>query len=127
MPTGLKIPVRVDNQGRADVESNETKNTQKILNLAFSEGGDKNPFQSLGLDDRVIFSLKTPAFRGKALNAVNNILNKFPELVRLIEGTVEFENKVEGEFTITFEYLDLLTQKVETFAQRFFKTVERTT
>jgi len=126
MPTGLKIPVGVDNKGRAAVETNETLNTQKILNLAFSEGDDKNPFQNLGLDDRIVFSVKTAAFRGKALNATNRILAKFPELVRLIDGSVKFEEDVEGEFTIEFDYIDLLTQKAETFIKAFVKGARRT-
>lgn len=126
MPTGLKIPVGVNKQGRAAVESNESKNTQKILTLAFSEGGDDNAFQKLGLDDRVVFSVKTSAFRGRALNAVNNILAKFPELVRLVEGSVEFQEDIEGEFTIEFEYIDLLTQKSETFIKAFVKGARRT-
>jgi len=115
MPKGLKIPVGVDQRGRAAVEKNESKNTAKILTLAFSEGGDANPFQSLGLDDRLIYGIKTSAFRGKALQAVNTILAKYKELVRIIEGSVEFDESKAGEVQLSFKYIDLLTDKEENF------------
>ena len=121
MPTGLKIPVGVDRKGRAAVESNESLNIKKILTLALSEGEDTNPFQNLGIGDKVVFSIKTSSFRGRALNAVNNILAKFPEQIRLVAGTVEFKEDVEGEFIISFLYTDLLTQKDEPFSTSFKK------
>lgn len=121
MPTGLKIPVGVDNRGRAAVETNQSKNTQKILTLAFQQGGDDNPFQQLGIDDRLIFSIKSASFRGKATQAVRRILSKFPELVRIVESTIAFDDTVEGELTMSFKYIDLLTNTEEEFSQGFLR------
>lgn len=115
MPKGLKIPVRVDERGRAAIETNESKNTLKMLTLAFSEGGDDNAFQNLGLDDRLIFSIKTASFRGKALRAVNVILAKFTELVRVDSSTISFDENTENELELSFKYIDLLTNKEEEF------------
>lgn len=115
MPKGLKIPVRVDERGRAAIETNESRNTIKILTLAFSEGGDDNPFQALGLDDKLIFGIKTASFRGKALRAVNAIIGKFPELVRVDTSTIQFDDSIEGELELSFKYIDLLTNKEEEF------------
>ena len=117
MPLGLKIPVGVDFRGRAAVETNESKNTAKILSLAFQQGGDNNPFQQLGIDDRLIFGIKSAAFRGRAILAVRRILEKFPELVRVDDSTISFDDSVEGEFTLSFKYIDLLTNKEEEFNQ----------
>jgi len=121
MPTGLKIPVGVDNRGRAAVETNQSKNTQKILTLAFSQGGDDNAFQLLGIDDRLIFSIKSASFRGKATQAVRRIVSKFPELIRIDEATISFDDTIEGELTMSFKYIDLLTNKEEEFKQGFLR------
>lgn len=119
MAKGLKIPVGVDQRGRAAVEKVESRNTAKILILAFSEGGDDNPFQSLGIDDRLIYGIKTSTFRGKALQAVNRILSKYSQLVRIVDGTVEFDESVEGEVQLSFKYIDLLTSREEEFITSF--------
>lgn len=118
MPMGLKIPVGVDQRGRAAVQKNESQNSQKILELALAEGGDDNPFQDLGLEDRLIFGIKTSAFRGKALQAVKNVAAKFVELIRIDEGTIQFNEQTEGEVELTFKYIDLLTNKEEEFRSR---------
>jgi len=83
MPTGLKVPVRVNKAGGAAVETNESEQTKKMLALAFSEGDDDNPFQDLGLKANIIFSIKGPAFRGRAERAVNAILARFADRVSL--------------------------------------------
>jgi hypothetical protein len=117
MPKGLKIPVGVDNRGRAAIEKDQSKNTQKILSLAFQEGNDDNAFQLLGIDDSLIFSIKTASFRGKATQAVRRILAKFSELVRMDETTLSFDESKIGELVISFKYIDLLTNKEEEFTQ----------
>jgi len=120
MPTGLKVQVRTNTLGRAAVEKDESANTLKNLILAFSEGGDKNPFQDLGLDLRLIFSLKNPEFRGRANIAVRKIINKYSDLVALDESIpIEFDDSVEGEVNMSFRYIDLLTGKRSEFVQTF--------
>lgn len=121
MATGLKIPVGVDKRGRAAVETNEQSNTKKILMLAFSEGGDKNPFQSLGLDDRLIFGIKSPAFRGRAIQAVLRVAQKFTELIRIDESTIEFDDTQEGQVEVSFKYIDLSVNKEEEFTNTLLK------
>ena len=123
MAKGLKVPVGVDKRGRALIESNESENTKKILKLAFSEGGDKNPFQLLGIDNRLIFSVDNASFRAKALKAINQILSKFIDLVALSENDpIQIsETGVEGEVQLTFFYIDLLTNKKEEFNQVFLR------
>lgn len=115
MPTGLKIPVGVDKKGRAAIQKDESDNTRKVLILAFAEGGDNNPFQRLGIDKQLIFGVKKASFRGKALQAVTEIMNKFTEIARLDVDTVEFDATETGEFVISFKYVDLLKDQVKTF------------
>jgi len=123
MAKGLKVPVGVDKRGRALIENDESENTKKILKLAFSEGGDNNPFQQLGIDSRLIFSIDNASFRGRVLKAINQVLSKFTDLVALSDNEpiqiTETEN--EGEVNLTFFYIDLLTNKKEEFNQIFLR------
>ena len=123
MAKGLKVPVGVDRRGRARIETDESENTIKILSLAFSEGGDYNPFQTLGLDNRLVFSIQNAAFRGKVLKAINQILSKFTELVAISENDpVTFsETDTEGEIMVSFFYIDLLTDSKKEFNKVFIR------
>jgi len=125
MPTGLRIPVGVDKRGRANVETDQSKNTLKILTLAFSEADDDNAFQDLGLKVALIFSKKDASFRGKALRAIQLILNKFPELVKLDESEpIQFKEDIEGEVEMSLVYIDLLTGRKVDFVKRLIRNVQ---
>ena len=121
MPTGLKIPVRVNEKGRAAVETNESANTLKILVLAFQEVGDDNPFLDLGIDKRIIFSVNNVGFQSKVIRVVTRTLARFSELVRLDENRpIKIEDGPEdGEVLLSFFYIDLLTSKSEEFRTQF--------
>ena len=119
MPTGLRIPVGVDGKGRASVETDQSKNTLKNLKLAFSEGDDDNPFQDLGLKGAIIFSINNPAFRAKALRAIQQILDKYSELVELDESKpITFRQDEENEVIMEFTYIDLLTRETKPFSKK---------
>lgn len=120
MAIGLKIPLGVNNLGGASVEKSESRNTLKILELAFSEGDDRNAFQDLGIDDRLIFSIKNNAFKGRAIRAVELILTKYSELVRLEPNKgIQVDFSEEGEVTLSFSYIDLLTGNENEFRKIF--------
>lgn len=120
MPTGLKIPVRVNKSGGAAIETNETKQTNKLLFQALAEGGDNNAFQDLGIKGKLIFSVMDAAFRGRALRAIEVILAKFAERIALKpDQPIRFEELKNGEIEVSFEYLDLLTNKPEEFKRKF--------
>jgi len=126
MPKGLKIPVGVDQRGRAAVESDESENTKKILTLAFSEGDDDNAFQSLGLTGTLVFGIKGAGFRGKAIRVVKVILAKFEDIVELDESEpIVFQEDVEGEVSMSFFYIDLLTNRKEEFTKRLVRSLNR--
>lgn len=119
MPTGLKIPVGVDETGGAAIEREETAQNKKIMTLGLSEGGDKNAFQNLGLRGDIIFDLKNVGLRGKALDAVQNFFAKYPDRYALKPDTpVTFKQDTEGEVEIFFEYIDLLTNEVNEFRRK---------
>lgn len=122
MPTGLKVPVRVSQSGGAAIETSEPEQLKKMLFLALSEGDDDNPFQLLGLPGNLIFQVQGSAFRGKAERALNNVLAKFADRISLRpDEPIKFEEKGDGEIEMSFEYIDLLTDKVEDFRARFLR------
>jgi len=96
-----------------------------LLLLALQEGGDDNPFQDLGIDRSILFSVIDAAFRGRAERAINQVLAKFadriqlapdkPILFEIIPGTPDKDPSVE----VSFEYVDLTTDKVEEFRNNF--------
>lgn len=120
MPTGLKVPVRVSQSGGAAIESNEGEQLKKMLFLALGEGDDLNAFQALGLQGNLIFQVQGAGFRGKAERALNNVLARFADRIRLRpDQPIRFEELGKGEIEMSFEYIDLLTDKVEEFRARF--------
>ena len=122
MPTGLRVPVGVNKSGGANIETDETEQTKKMLKLALSEGGDFNPFQDLGLKGDLVFSIRNAAFRGRAQKAIERVLAKFADRMRLAPGTaITFNQDIENEIEMSFEYVDLSTNKVEEFEMKFVR------
>lgn len=122
MPTGLKVPVGVDKSGGAKIETDIVEQTKKLLVLAFSEGGDDNAFQNLGIGPGLIFSVKNASFRGKAERTVRLVLKKFIDRVALVPGDeITFDDSVEGEVELRFRYVDLQTGTTEEFIKRFVR------
>lgn len=120
MPTGLKIPVRVNQSGGAAIETDEAEQLKKLLFQAFGEGGDDNAFQNLGLDKTLVFSVNGATFRGRALRAVEAVIAKFGTRVELRpDSPIKFEKTGEGEVELSFEYIDKFTDKPEEFRKRF--------
>jgi len=120
MPTGLRVPVGVNKSGGANIESDESQQLKKMLFLALSEGDDDNAFQGLGIAKILIFSIRNAAFRGRAERSINAILAKFADRVALRpDMPLLFEENAPGEVTLTFEYIDKLTDKVEEFRSTF--------
>ena len=119
---GLRIPVGVNNKGRANVETDATEQTKKILFLAFSENEDRNPFQNVGFTRGLIFQIINPALRAKASREIEQVLARLSERVELAPDTViGFENKNNGEVEMSFKYVDLFTNKVEEFRKTFIR------
>lgn len=120
MPTGLRVPVGVNKAGGANIEDDEVEQTKKMLHLALSEGGDDNPFQSLGLKGDLVFSVRNNAFRGKALNFVTRVVSKFADRIALAPGEpITFSQDTENEVEMSLKYVDLSTSKIQDFVKKF--------
>ncbi len=115
MGLGLAIPVGVNQGGGAQLEP-DPQHLRTVLRLALSPGDDDNPFQNLGLDERIIFSINDPATRGVARNIIQKILQKFSDrLVLDPSSAVEFRQIKEGRLDISFRYVNLDTNEPTDF------------
>jgi len=122
MATGLKVPVGVDKSGGARVETSVVEQKKKLLFQAFSPGQDKNAFQTLGLDPGLIFSIKDEFFETRARSEVRRIMGNFIDLMELSPDVpITFEDTAEGELEMSFQYVDLEVDEVQTFTKKFSK------
>ena len=119
---GLSVPVTVNKGGGAKLNSKES-HFQQTLMLAFSEGGDTNAFQDLGIDSRVVFSIADAGGLARIRRRVEQIALKFKDSISLDpDRPVTFEktgNAQEGETEMVVRYIDLATNEVGEFTNTF--------
>ncbi len=119
---GLSVPVTVGKNGGAKLNSKAAHFNQTLM-LAFSEGGDKNSFQDLGIDSRVIFSIADDGGIARIKRRIEQIALKFSESISLDpDRPVTFEktgNAQEGEVEMVVRYIDLATNEVGEFTNSF--------
>lgn len=112
----MRLPVGVDKSGGAALED-DPEHLNTILALALRPGDDDNPFQSLGLDAKIIMSVNDSAAQGLARNAIEKILRKFNDRLQLDpSGPITFNRTQEGELECSFRYVNLDTNKVTDFS-----------
>lgn len=116
MAKGMTVPVGVSQGGGAALED-DPQHLNTILNMALQPGDDDNPFQSLGLDERIIFAVNDSAAQGLARNSIEKILRKYNDRLQ-IDPTVpiSFVKTAEGELECSFRYINLDTGKVTDFS-----------
>lgn len=115
MAKGMAMPVGVDQSGGAALED-DPNHLDTILRLALSPGDDDNPFQNIGLDERIIFSINDPAARGIARASIQAILRKYSDRVELDPNfPIQFSVTTEGQLDVSFRYINLDTNEVNDF------------
>ena len=115
MAKGFALPVGVDKSGGAATVE-DTFDLDKILRLALSPGDDDNPFQQLGLDERIIFNVNDPAARGLARASIEAILRKYADRVEIDPNNpIQFSVVESGRLDVSFKYIDLDTGNVNDF------------
>lgn len=119
MAKGLKIPVGVDKSGGAAIEGSSSRQNKKILLLGLSEGGDNNPFQKLGIGN-LVFKIKDVATRAQIQREIEKVINQLSDrLVLHPDEPITFNEDVEGELEVNIKFIDIETNKVEEFQQKF--------
>lgn len=122
MPTGLRLPVGVDETGGTYMLEGE-ENSRQVIFAALSDCSNDNAFQQdLGIGADMIFDLNNSTARARILRKVNSIFSDFEATHRfkLLADTVRWTQK-EGELVLEFTYHDLESDEQLPFARRFSK------
>lgn len=115
MSSGLSFPVRASKSGGAAIDD-DSRQLQKILELAFSPGEDDNPFQALGISESIVFQVNDPSARGILRSQARKILAKFSDRVAIDPSRpVSIQQNEEGKLVLSFRYINLETNEATDF------------
>lgn len=120
MPTGIKLPFKVNSSGGISLSSDEEQNAQ-IIKLKLGDGDNENAFQqniTLGID--MIFAIGDPVIQGKITGRLYNAFEDFErdKRFKLLKNTIEWVEG-DGEMTLSFRYIDLESDQPKTFTETF--------
>ena len=124
MPKGLAVPVYVNKGGGAKVQPDDTQ-LDKLIVLAVQEGDDDNPFQDLGLSQRIIYDINDDGSKFDVKGDVERVLKSFDGRMKLDDDGVviaEEQNDArtsEGEMNVSFGYFNLEVDDERDFAIPF--------
>lgn len=118
MASGISLPIRVAN-GRLVKDSGETQ-LKKIISLALADCESGNPFQELGVDPAVIFSLNREEVRAYAKRRVIEVFKRLQAEGRatILSGYPVFKQEAEGELVCEIKYINLETTAAEELEMR---------
>ena len=115
MGKGFKMPVGVNQGGGANLEE-DPLHLNTVLRNALLGGEDDNPFQSLGIDLSIIFATNDDSSKGVARNAVQKVLSKFSDRLKLVPNTgIDIRQLEGGVLALSFKYINLDNNSVQDF------------
>lgn len=119
---GLKVPVQVGPTGGTVAISGDPQSS-KIIRLALSDGDNDNAFnQRITLGIAHVFEINSTTPRALVLSRLLRIFDDFEnrDLYKLKRETIRWtKGPGPGEQTLEFRYLDLETDRVQTFSRKF--------
>lgn len=110
----------VNAQGRTATVSGEDQD-RKIIRAALGDNDNNNAFQQdPGLGADMVFDINDPVTRGIILRRLRLVFQDFErqKRYRLQEDTIKWAED-GGELILEFNYLNLESDKPESFTQRF--------
>jgi hypothetical protein len=116
----MRLPVGVNMMGGAAMVEGED-NDYKTISISLSNCDNDHAFQQgLGMDLGVVFQTVDSGARAKALGRIRNIFRQFEEQdrYRLLPETLKWSTR-EGEMILEFRYLNIETDKVQSFSRTF--------
>lgn len=120
MPSGLSIPVGVNTSGGAALVEHD-ENDKKIIFAALADDSNDSAFQqSEGLGIEMMFDINDPITRVQIERKIKTIFDKFEIQKRfsLLTDSIEWsENPEEGELILSFRYVNIESDEVETYNQ----------
>lgn len=119
---GLAIPVGVTKQGRTRTVTGEA-NDRKIIFTALGGNHNQNAYQQdPGLGDDMIFEINDEVIRARIRQRLIDVFDDFDRQnrYRLVSESVSWDiNEDEGELVLSFDYFNVESDEVQSFAQRF--------
>lgn len=106
MAKGLAVPVRPGKNGGAQIVSGSEQG-RKILTLAIAPGDDQNPFQSLGIDERIVFQNPDSSVVALIRNSIGRIVGKYPDKYKLTSAGVQIAVDAGGDTNVKFSYKEV--------------------
>jgi len=113
MSSGLSVPVSVDKLGKARVTSGSDQ-LRKLLMVAIQPCPSDNPFQDLGLDEKLIFSVNSPPLQGKLRLAIDRIFATFQRQGRAKLRSIKYStdsNRQEMKVFLSYQELETTEDK----------------
>jgi hypothetical protein len=121
MARGLKIPFQVGPHGGAAITESDEQ-AFKVIRLALSDNDNDNAFQQdIGLGQAMIFSTRNASFRAKVIARLFKVFATFEvlKLYKLDKSTLKWRTEKAGEQILEFKFINLESDKVETFTHSF--------
>ncbi len=116
------MPVGVNSSGGAALDGGDS-NDNKIIMISLGSDDNENAFQQgIGLGQEMSFENSDPAVRGLIIGRLRQIFRQFEALrrFRLFASSVTWgEDPETQELLLTFKYLSLETDEVNTFRRTF--------
>jgi hypothetical protein len=126
MPTGLALPVQIGTYGRAKLVSGSELLRQLLL-CSLRDCASENPFQDLGISQRLIFDINDAHAVGEVRTRIKQIFANFEaqRLAKLPGGdnSLIFTQSEEGSLDVEIKYLDLETDKPDTIGLTYSPNV----
>lgn len=126
MPTGLALPIGIGAYGRAKLASGSELMKQLLLS-ALRECTSENPFQDLGISQKIIFDINDSHAIGEVRIRIKQIFANFEaqRLARLPGGgnSLGFSQSEEGALDVEIGYLDMETDKPDTIGMTYTPSI----
>ena len=119
MAKGIQVPVRAGRSGGSEILVGSIQKA-KILRLALAEGGDKNPFQDLGIKPRAVYRNEDALAGSDMKLEIRRILRKFVGKLEVnpAKPITIFRDPDRG-FGVEFQWIDTETNELGDFGNFF--------
>jgi hypothetical protein len=125
MPTGLAMPVGVNQGGGARLSSGD-ENDDKIIRLAMGDDGNENAFQqNVGVGADMIFGQGDQVLQASIMRRINDVFKRFEAAKRFVlrRNTIKWsQNSATQEMSVEFKYLSIESDREQTFRDSFSAT-----
>lgn len=122
MPTGLAMPVGVNESGGARLSEGDA-NDDKIIRLALGDDANENAFQqNIGVGADMVFGTADQLLQAQISRRLGDVFRRFEAQKRytLLRNTIRWTTDSETqELILEFKYIALESDREQTFREAF--------